>query len=308
MNISLNKNLHGAPPLAVCTAVAALLAACASAPRAPPAAEAVRERLTALRDDPALAGKADVALQDAEAAVRSAEMPERDKVLTAQRVYLADRKVESARAQAEMRVAEEQQTELANQRERARLEARTREADAAAARARTAQMEGEAQKLAAEAARNDAGTARMQAKQLEREAGALREQISDLEAKVTERGIVMTVGDMLFTSGKANLQTGTTGNLDKLAAFLDDHPQRMVRIEGHTDSAGSSESNYDLSQRRAESVKSYLMERGVAASRLTTVGFGEDVPLADNASAIGRQVNRRVEVIISNEASASASN
>lgn len=303
MNIPV-RNIKGAAPLAVAAAVSALVAACASAPRTPPAAEAVRERLTMLQSESALAGKADAAMQDAETAVRTAEMPQDDKALTAHRVYLADRKVESARALAEMRVAEEQQTELANQRERARLDARTREADAAAQRARTAQAEGEVQQRAAQVARDDAGAARMQSEQLEQEASRMRQQISDLQAEVTERGIVVTVGDMLFTSGKANLQVGTTGSLDKLATFLGEHPERVVRIEGHTDNVGTADSNYLLSQRRAESVKSYLVGNGVGAGRLTTVGVGEDVPVADNSSAVGRQMNRRVEVVISNDGKA----
>lgn len=306
MNISLT-NIKGAAPLAVAAAVSALVAGCASAPRVAPAAEAVRVRLTALQSDPQLAGKADAAIQDAEAAVRTAEMPQGDKVLTAHRVYLADRKVESARALAEMRVAEEQQTQLANQRERARLDARTREADAAAERARMAQAEGEVQRRAADAARDEAGAARLQTDQLEQQASRMRQQISDLEAEVTERGIVVTVGDMLFTSGKANLQQGTTGNLDKLVTFLGEHPQRMVRIEGHTDSVGTAESNHLLSLRRAESVKSYLVGNGVGVDRVTTAGLGEDVPVADNSTSIGRQMNRRVEVIINHEPS-SASN
>jgi outer membrane protein OmpA-like peptidoglycan-associated protein len=288
MNTPLNKTLRGAAPLAVATAVAALLSACASAPPERSAAADVRERLSTLQRDSALAGKADAAMRDAESAVQTAEMKEGDKPLTAHRVYLADRKVETARALAEMRVAEELQTELAGQRETARLDARTREADAARERARSAQAEGEAQRLAAVAARDQAGAARQQSRDLEREADELRQQISDLEAEVTERGIVLTVGDMLFASGRANLLPGTSGNLDKLATFLEAHP----------------ESNYQLSQRRAESVKSFLVGKGVGAQRLTTVGAGEDVPVADNSSAIGRQMNRRVEVIISNEAPA----
>lgn len=285
-------------PLAVAAVISAVLVACASAPRTVPAAAAVRERLNSLQQDATLAGKADVAMQDAESAVRTAEIPQGDKALSAHRVFLADRKVESARAIAEMRVAEEQQGELGDQRERARLDARTREADAASARARSAQVEGDTQRRAADAARTEADA-------LQEQAGELRQQISDLQAQVTERGIVMTVGDMLFISGKASLLTGTTGNLDKLATFLDGHPQRTVRIEGHTDSTGTSEANYQLSQRRAESVKSYLVGRGVGSARLTTAGIGEDVPVGDNASPLGRQVNRRVEVIISNEMPAS---
>ncbi|MFU8822592.1 MAG: OmpA family protein, partial [Gammaproteobacteria bacterium] len=97
-------------------------------------------------------------------------------------------------------------------------------------------------------------------------------------------------------------------NLDKLAAFLGEYPDRTVLIEGHTDSVGSEESNQFLSQRRAESVRSYLVNRGVQAHRITTAGLGEGSPVASNDTATGRQQNRRVEVIISNTATRSGAN
>jgi len=133
----------------------------------------------------------------------------------------------------------------------------------------------------------------------------LQRQIDELQAKETDRGLVLTLGDVLFTSGKADLKTGATGNLNKLIAFLNKYPDRTVLIEGYTDSVGSEDYNHGLSERRADSVKSYLIEQGVGSLRLTSLGKGESQPVADNDSATGRQQNRRVEVVISTPKTAS---
>jgi len=143
-------------------------------------------------------------------------------------------------------------------------------------------------------------TARLDART--READNLRRQLADLNAKETERGMVVTLGDVLFATGRAELKGGALANLGKLAAFLNENPDRTVAIEGHTDSVGSEESNYTLSRRRADAVKSYLVGQGVSSGRLDSLGKGEGYPVADNESATGRQQNRRVEVIIANTA------
>jgi len=107
---------------------------------------------------------------------------------------------------------------------------------------------------------------------------------------------------VLFESGRAELKPGATSNLGQLVAFLARYPSRTVAIEGHTDSVGGDDYNLGLSQRRADSVRSYLVTQGVDAARVTAVGAGEGTPVATNESAAGRQQNRRVEVIISNPA------
>lgn len=260
---------------------AVLLAACAGTPVAPDGATAARARLSALQADPNLGSRAPVAIDQADAAVRIAEQPEKDIDLVSHRVYLADRKIDIARAQAETRYAEDQRTALSSQRETARLDSRTREADSA--------------KAAANVARSDADAANAATMELQK-------QIDAMQAKVTDRGLVLTLGDVLFASGTAELLSGATGNLDQLVSFLGNYPTRTVLIEGHTDSVGSSSSNQLLSERRADSVRSYLVRRGVDAARLSTSGAGESTPVSGNDSAAGRQQNRRVEVIISNPA------
>jgi outer membrane protein OmpA-like peptidoglycan-associated protein len=282
------------------TVASVLLAACAAAPLQPEGAADARSKLTQLQSDPELASRAPLAIKEAEAAVRAAEQPQADKELGAHRVYLADRKVETARAQAETRLAEDQRAALSAQRESARLEARTREADVAKGRVATARAESAEQKSAAEQARSEAEAAHVAATSSEQQAAELQRQIDVLRAKVTDRGLVLTLGDVLFTSGKADLKTGATGNLNKLVAFLNKYPDRIVTIEGYTDSVGTDEYNQALSQRRADSVRSYLVGQGIGAERLTAVGKGESDPVAGNDSASGRQQNRRVAVIIEN--------
>ncbi len=125
-------------------------------------------------------------------------------------------------------------------------------------------------------------------------------QIDELNAEETERGVLMILGDLLFASGRAQLAGNAHSHLNRLGDFLKRHPQRTVTIEGHTDNVGSESANFRLSQRRADSVKAYLQRRGIAANRLIASARGEGAPVAGNDSAAGRQSNRRVEIIISN--------
>jgi outer membrane protein OmpA-like peptidoglycan-associated protein len=298
---SVNLNTVNSGRTLIATAVAAiLLAACAAAPPKPDGAAEVRSKLTQLQSESRLANRAPLAIKDADTAVRAAEQPQADKELGAYRVYLADRKIEIARSEAEISLAEEQRSVLSAQRESARLDARTHEADVAKGQVATARAEGAEQKVVAEQARTDADAARLVAASSEQQASELRRQLEELQAKPTDRGLVLTLGDVLFTSGRADLKTAATGNLNKLVAFLNRYPDRTVVIEGYTDSVGSEDYNQGLSERRADSVKSYLAERGIGAMRLSASGRGDSDPVADNDSAAGRQHNRRVEVIISN--------
>ncbi len=245
--------------------ISLLLVGCASKPVAPDGAAQVRADLTRLQSDPQLAPLVTVELRDADAAVLAAETPTDEEAVADHRVYLAIRRIEIARALAEARQAEKERQAIAADRDKARLTARESEADAA----------------------------RQKNVELQRE-------IDALQAQATDRGIVLTLGDVLFETGRADLKAGATADLGKLVTFLGKYPERSVIIEGHTDNVGGEDFNLGLSQRRADAVRSYLLQQGVDASRIEASGMGEGVPVASNGTATGRQQNRRVEIIISN--------
>jgi outer membrane protein OmpA-like peptidoglycan-associated protein len=301
MNISSPRPLS--KTLIAITVAAAMLTACAFAPVKPDGAAAARNKLIQLQSNPQLADRAPVAIKDAEMAVRAAEKPQTDEPLTRHLVYIADRKVDTAKALAET-TAEDQRTALNEQREKLRLDSRTREADLAKGQVAAARADSAEQKLAADRSRADADAARMAAASSQQQSAELQRQIDEMHAKVTDRGVVLTLGDVLFTSGQADLKTAATGNLNKLVSFLNQYPDRTVVVEGYTDSVGTDDYNQGLSERRADSVKSYLVRQGVGAQRLSALGKGKQDPIAGNDSAGGRQQNRRVEVVISNPAAA----
>ena len=122
-----------------------------------------------------------------------------------------------------------------------------------------------------------------------------------LATSETERGLVMTLGDMLFDAGRADLQPAANRTVLKLVQFLQINPQRRVRIEGYTDNTGDAAENLELSRARAQAVADLLVDLGVDAKRIEVVGYGVDFPVAENASARGRAQNRRVEIVFSDE-------
>ena len=136
-----------------------------------------------------------------------------------------------------------------------------------------------------------------------RETERVQQELRDLQAKQTERGMVLTLGDVLFDTGKATLKPGAYTTIDRLAQVLKSSRSSSVVIEGHTDSVGSAEMNQSLSEQRALSVESALLQRGVSGSQIRSVGKGESTPVAGNDTGSGRQANRRVELIFSQDAS-----
>jgi outer membrane protein OmpA-like peptidoglycan-associated protein len=256
-----------------------LLAGCAADLVKDPGAAKARADLTELQSSPKLAGLAPLAIHDAETAVQDAEQPQTDAVVETHLVYIAERRVQIARVLAQTKFDEDQHKVLSERNGQIQLDARTNEADAAKRKSEELQAQTDAAK-----ARND----------------ALQAQLLALQAKQTDRGMVLTLGDVLFSTGKSDLKAGSVENLDRLVTFLGQAPDRTVRIEGHTDNVGGQDMNQALSQRRAESVALYLTGRGIASDRVTSVGEGYNAPVADNKTDAGRQANRRVEVIIQN--------
>ncbi len=236
--------------------------------------------------------------------------------------YLAKQEVAIAVATAKRKAAELAVTNAAAERDKVRLDARTKEADNATQRALTSQRSAEAsqrnaevsqrgaeaalqqamlEKQAAANALQIADTARQQTLDAENRSRQLEAMLQDMEAKKTPRGMVITLGDVLFDTNQANLKSGGMRNLQKLAAFFVEYPTRKVMIEGFTDSTGSQATNQTLSEQRATTVSTSLMNLGVSAERVASRGYGEAYPVASNDNAAGRQLNRRVEIVVSDD-------
>ncbi|MCB1552815.1 MAG: OmpA family protein [Xanthomonadales bacterium] len=308
-----------------------LMAACASTPQKSPELVRLENELSRLRADPVVAGNAGAELSEAQRAIDliASDGKRMRADLYDHNVYLAGRLLDIAESEGRATHARDASERLVAERDRLVADARAmeaerarREANAARAAADQARMQAsdasraadmaraqaEAERLqamqardAAEAERQRAMQAREEAEAARAELQAMRQLLADLEAKQTERGLVVTLGDVLFEVDRAELKPGAQRNLDKLVAALSEHEDTVIAIEGHTDSTGSSAYNESLSQRRAEAVQQYLTSHGIDRKRLTARGLGEDFPVASNDSASGRQQNRRVEIIIQNE-------
>ncbi|MEW8396241.1 MAG: OmpA family protein, partial [Candidatus Thiodiazotropha sp.] len=198
--------------------------------------------------------------------------------------YVGATRISIAESVAARKAASARLTELSEVKNKERLRAREIEV----------QMEQQAK---AEALR-EKEAALMERENALAKAETLRQELAELQAMKTERGIVLTLGDVLFSTGKTDLLPGAKSTIEKLASFLAEYPDKTVLVEGHTDNVGTDAFNQDLSERRAISVKNALMQAGVDGSRIDTMGLGESQPITDNSTSAGRLKNRRVEIVI----------
>jgi len=233
---------------------------------------------------------ADDTLNKADYALKNGESTENVNHLS----YLAKQKVALAQETAKRKTAELAVTNAAANRNIVRLEARTAEADAAKQEVSSMQLTADQQ--AAELAAASAKAERDQELIAQQEM-----QLKELNAKKTKRGMVITLGDVVFDTNKAQLKSSGENSVNKLADFLKKYPQHKVLIEGYTDSRGSNELNQKLSERRANAVRQSLNNMGISNERISTQGYGEAFPIAGNDTAANRQMNRRVEIILSDE-------
>lgn len=218
----------------------------------------------------------------------------KDATTVSQLAYIANQQVAIAQETAKRKTSELAVTNASANRNQIRLEARTAEADAAKRQVVIANeiVSQQAEDLAAADANAQSDQAVIVIQEM---------QIRELNAKQTKRGLVVTLGDVLFNSGMSELKPGGANNIQKVADFLMQNPQRAVLIEGFTDSVGSASSNQALSVRRAESVRTALIDLGISGDRISTEGYGEEHPVAKNDTTAHRQANRRVEIIFSED-------
>jgi len=288
--------------------------------------ERLRASLNALDADAKLGNLAPAERALAEQAVQALNDSSGGKAEHAHRLYIAERRVDIAYAAAQAVDTESRVAQLDREHDRILIEASRREAENArmeTEKQRIASMvqaeesdrlraEGEQSAAAAEAARaqaeqtkriadaqaKEAELARKEAQLAELAASDLRGRLQNIRATRGAQGMQMTLDDIAFAPGRAALRPEAKSSLGKLVAFVNKDPSKPIRIEGHTDSRGNANANQLLSQKRADSVRDALIAAGVAASRMTSVGLGEDNPVADNATEEGRAKNRRVDVIL----------
>ncbi len=296
---------------ALSLATLATLAACGSTPVQNPRLTAARGDLVQLQSLPAPAGAPSPELAEAETALALAEAAQAQAAgadSVEHLAYLAQQRVALARSAQARRLAEAEVGQAQQERDQLRLAARTAEVARAQAQTQVAQRDASQAQRDAQASQRDtlaaqrnADRAQRQATQAEGRADQMAEEWRALNARQTERGMVLTMGDVLFDSNHAELKPGPARSIDKLAVFMKAHPQRRALIEGFTDSQGSEAANQSLSTRRADAVMAWLVAQGVAADRLGARGYGEAFPLAGNDSPGGRQMNRRVEIVLSED-------
>ncbi len=311
----------------------ALLSACVAAPKKDLALDRVRGELDDLKSNPELAGYAPLAVGEAERALRQAELASGDDLYRTYLVYMADRRIQIARTMAEREQHEQILDELNKQNsemlikasqleadqarldaEQARLLVATTTEDAQRAReekdkalqkeaesARAAQLsaeEAEQARRLAESRASEAEYARLEAELASQQISSLTRQLENLQLRETESGVVVTLGDVLFASGQAQLVEGGRASLEEVVDLLQTEPDKKIRVEGHTDSLGDAAANLLLSEQRAQSVLEALVSMGVASDRISALGMGEDFPIASNDDEDGRARNRRVDVIL----------
>ena len=224
-------------------------------------------------------------------------------------------RAELATAQAESDTAKAQSAKVQAESETARAQAEAAKAQSDSDKAKSDMADSQAASAnALSAAQADAEQSRLaaqqsqlSAQQAEADKVAMRARLAEqlnsiLQTRDTARGLIVSMSDVLFDTGKYSLKPGAREKLAKVAGILLAYPGLNIEVGGYTDNVGSDEMNQTLSENRARSVRDYLVQQGVSADAVTARGFGETLPVASNDDSAGRQQNRRVELLVSGEA------
>ncbi len=268
----------------------AIVAGCTTTPPTNVRLEQAREDFRTVQSDPRSQGQAPAELRQAADALTAANTASsnRDDVETVNHLaYVASQRAAIVRETVNFKTAELSVANAGAARTAAQLQARAQEAEAA--------------QRAVGAARTDAAEAQRQAAMAMERNRLLEARMAELNAKQTPRGVVITLGDVLFDVDRSALKPAGLRMVDQLVEVLRTDPQRTVLVEGFTDSTGADAYNQTLSTERADAVRVALMARGIASSRVAARGYGKANPVASNDTAAGRQVNRRVEIVLSDE-------
>lgn len=285
-------------------AAAVLATACATAPMTTPTLDQARADFVSANNNPQVSQYAPLEFKQASDALDQANAAAacRESLNDVDRLaYVAKQRIATAVEVARAKAAEADIANASRERDQVRLAARTAEADRAKREAEAAQAQAAQAQAQAQAAQQQAAAAQQQNAALAQRAAVLEALLVELQAVKTERGYVVTIGDVLFATNQATLTPNGMSTLRKLADVMAQNPNRTVLVEGFTDSTGSSSYNQELSQRRAEAVASALGSMGVPRDRVAMRAYGEAFPVAPNDTASNRQLNRRVEIVLSNE-------
>lgn len=287
------------------------ITACASTPVSTSLLDQARADYALAQSTPKVASYAPLEMQSATEALgkaNTAATARESSDAVDQLAYLAKQKIALAMEVASRKSAEADVANTAAVRDQIRLDQRTQQADQARLKAQEAERSAQAARDAAILAtqqKNMAQANALQAQQIAAEASAktlqLEAQLAELAAKKTERGLIITLGDVLFATDVARLNANGLVMAQRLATVLQQNPQRTVLIEGFTDSTGKTQYNQELSERRAMAVGEALLAQGVARERIRQRGYGESYPVAANDTAQNRQLNRRVEIVLSDD-------
>lgn len=272
----------------------AILSGCSTVPKNSSLTE-VHTKYNEARNNPQVTSLAAVELKEAGDSLDKADqaLSQGESEATVNKLaYVANQQVRIAQETAFRKTDELTITNADSKRNQVRLEARTAEAEAAKQQVLVVQETLNQQNAELAAANANAVSDQALISQQE-------EQLRTLNAKQTKRGLVITLGDVLFNTSKAHLKAGGAHSVQKLADFLNQFPQHKVLIEGYTDSTGNSIKNQALSEQRANAVRAALIDRGISSDRIVTRGYGERFPIADNSTGANRQLNRRVEIVLS---------